>query len=155
MSESGTFRTWLIWPTMSVDGDEADLAGTNPKKTPSRHWREDCDQVINLEVTGPRSVVWQVSVMILPAMPECFNNAVFLTQLSSDDNRRSCPLYSSSAPAAPVTAANQPDQQQKDNGSDKGVYDQSNNADPEVNTKSRQEPIANKGADQTDYQITH
>src|ERR1700686_3274280 len=60
----GTFRKWLIWPTMSVDGYEADLAGTNPKKTPSRHWREDCDQVINLEVTGPRSVVWQVSVMI-------------------------------------------------------------------------------------------
>jgi hypothetical protein len=91
----------------------------------------------------------------LPAMPECFNNAVCLTQQSSDDRRRSCPLYSSSAPAASVTAANQTDQQQKDNGPYKGIYDQSNNADPEVNAKSRQEPIANKGADQTDYQITH
>jgi hypothetical protein len=92
-----------------------------------------------------------------PAVPEQFNRAVSLKPMSSDDSRWSCPLYSSyspSAPAASVTAANQPEQQQKDNGPDEGVYDQSNNPDSEVNTKPRQEPIANKGADQTDYQIT-
>jgi hypothetical protein len=41
-------------------------------------------------MNGRRSVLalifWQVSMMV-PAMPECFNRAVFLKQLSSDDNR--------------------------------------------------------------------
>jgi hypothetical protein len=88
------------------------------------------------------------------AVPKYLIRAVFLKPLSSKPLILP-PLYSPSAPAASVAAANQPEQQQKDNGPDKGVYDQSNNPDPEVNTKSRQEPIANKGADQTDYQITY
>ena len=64
-------------------------------------------------------------------------------------------LYPTPAPAASVAAAEQPEQQQKDNGADKGVYDQGNDPDAQVNAKSRQEPIADKGADQTDDQITH
>src|ERR1700727_1313788 len=83
------------------------------------------------------------------------------TQLRGSGRRRKAaeyrPLYSPPAPAASVVTAataDQPEQQQKDNSPDKGVDDQSDNADPEVNTKLRQQPIADEGADQTDQQIT-
>src|SRR3984957_17859988 len=64
--------------------------------------------------------------------------------------------HSPPAPAASVVtaaAANQTEQQQKDNSADKGVDDQRHNAAPEVNTKLRQQPVADKGADQADQQI--
>src|ERR1700733_407442 len=82
------------------------------------------------------------------------------TQLRGSGRRRKAaayrPLYSPPAPAASVVtaaAANQPEQQQKDNGPDKGVDDQSDDPNTEVNTKLRQQPIADEGADQTDQQI--
>jgi hypothetical protein len=59
------------------------------------------------------------------------------------------------APAASVapTAAQQPQDQQKDNGANEGIQNETNHSRPEVNPKSRQQPIADKGANQTDQQI--
>jgi hypothetical protein len=65
-------------------------------------------------------------------------------------------LNSSSPPATTsVATANQAKQQEKYNGSDKGIDDQGDNPDPEVNTQPRQQPIANEGADQTDQQVSN
>jgi hypothetical protein len=83
--------------------------------------------------------------------------------LGADDllERRVPPLVGLSllpapAPAAPVapTAVNQPQDHQKDNSPNEGVQDQRNNSHPEVNPKSRQQPITDKCADQTNQQIT-
>jgi hypothetical protein len=61
-------------------------------------------------------------------------------------------------PAAPAASgaptANQSQDQQKDDGSNKSVEDEGNYSRPKVNTKSRQQPIANECADQSDQQIT-
>src|SRR5271156_4937551 len=69
----------------------------------------------------------------------------------------SCVLqHSPPAPAASVitaAATEQPEQQQKHHGPYKGVDDQRDNADPEVNAKLRHQPVADEGADQADQQI--
>jgi hypothetical protein len=61
-----------------------------------------------------------------------------------------------SAPAAPAApaAAHQSQDQQKDHGSNEGIQNKGDNSRPEVNTKSRQQPIADECADQPDQQIT-
>src|ERR1700726_1595353 len=60
-----------------------------------------------------------------------------------------------SAPAASAApaAAHQSQDQQQDNGADEGVQDQRDNSGPEVNAKLRQQPVADKRADQADQQI--
>jgi hypothetical protein len=79
------------------------------------------------------------------------------TQLSG--RRKSRRLeHSPPAPAASVVTAattNQPEQQQKHDGPDKGVDDERDNAYSEVNAKLRQQPIADKGTDQADQQIAN
>jgi hypothetical protein len=56
------------------------------------------------------------------------------------------------APAAPA-AADQSQDQQKHNGSNEGIDDQSHDTRPKVNPKLRQQPITDEGTDQTDEQI--
>jgi hypothetical protein len=60
-----------------------------------------------------------------------------------------------SAPAAPKTAAtpNKPHHKQKYDGADGGVDDRRNNAGTEMDANSRQQPVANECADNTDDEI--
>jgi hypothetical protein len=55
-------------------------------------------------------------------------------------------------PVTPATA-NQSKDEQKYDRSYKSVYNQGNDPHTKVNTKLRQQPIADKRADQADYQI--
>jgi hypothetical protein len=75
---------------------------------------------------------------------------------STDGETRLLAIDACSAPAASTapTTAYQSQDQQKHNGSNEGVYDQSNDTYPEVNTKSRQKPVTYERTDQTDEQIT-
>jgi hypothetical protein len=66
------------------------------------------------------------------------------------------PQLKPAAPAAPAAppAANQSQDQQKNHGPNKGVQYLRNYSQPKMNTKPRQQPIADERADQTDQQIT-
>jgi hypothetical protein len=58
------------------------------------------------------------------------------------------------ASVAPTTT-HEPKDQQEYNRTYKGVDDQGNNPCAEVETQLRQQPVANKCTDQTDYQIAN
>jgi hypothetical protein len=61
-----------------------------------------------------------------------------------------------SAPAASTAepTAHQSQNQQKHDGSNEGVDDESHDTYPEVDTKLRQKPVTYERADQTDEQVT-
>jgi hypothetical protein len=61
---------------------------------------------------------------------------------------------SSPTPSAP-SAANQPKQQEKHHGAYEGVQNQRDDAAAEVDTDTRQQPIADKRADQTHDQVAN
>ena len=55
--------------------------------------------------------------------------------------------------ASKARSADQSKDQQESDRADERIHDQGHNADPEMNTKARQEPIANECADKADDQI--
>src|SRR6266852_6979098 len=88
----------------------------------------------------------------------CSLGAVRSTSGTRRRNRatgRVTPKLPAPAPVASVapTAANEPQNQQKDDGPNKGVQYESDNSHPEVNTKSRQQPITDECPNQADDQI--
>src|SRR5580700_7689239 len=58
-----------------------------------------------------------------------------------------------SRPVAEATAADQAEDEEKHDRADKGVDDERDHADAEMNTELRQQPVADEGADQSDDQI--
>jgi hypothetical protein len=64
---------------------------------------------------------------------------------------------SASAPAAgkPATTSQKPNHKQKSDGADGGVDDRGDNSGTEMDTNSRQQPVANECADNTDYEIAN
>jgi hypothetical protein len=69
----------------------------------------------------------------------------------------SSPALPAPSPPAAVAclAANQTKDQQEYDCTYERVYDQRDDACPEMNTKSRQQPIADKSANEADYQIAN
>jgi hypothetical protein len=87
---------------------------------------------------------WLAKVAMRPCIRALRSQAV---------DERTTDVSSNPAPAAPTTAYQSQDQE-KHNGSDEGVDDQSNHTCPEVNAKLRQQPVAYERTDETDQQVT-